>query len=71
MATHSSIHAQRNPWTEEPGRLHFMGLQRVGYDRAISLLSKGTEFLEDKINIQIIMILCETIVGIVIGIRGE
>ena len=48
-----------------------MGLQRVGYDRAISLLSKGTEFLEDKINIQIIMILCETIVGIVIGIRGE
>ena len=22
MATHSSIHAYRTPWTEEPGRLH-------------------------------------------------
>ena len=21
-----------NPWTEEPGGLQFMGLQRVGYD---------------------------------------
>ena len=21
-----------SPWTEEPGRLQFMGLQRVGYD---------------------------------------
>ena len=32
MATHSSILAWRIPWTEEPGRLQFMGLQRVGYD---------------------------------------
>ena len=31
MATHSSI-AWRIPWTEEPGGLQFMGLQRVGYD---------------------------------------
>ena len=23
-----------SPWTEEPGRLHFMGLQRVGHDWA-------------------------------------
>ena len=29
MATHSSILAWRIPWTEEPGRLQFMGLQRV------------------------------------------
>ena len=29
MATHSSIPAWRIPWTEEPGRLQFMGLQRV------------------------------------------
>ena len=29
MATHSTILAWRVPWTEEPGRLHFMGLQRV------------------------------------------
>ena len=28
MATHSSI-AWEIPWTEEPGRLQFMGLQRV------------------------------------------
>jgi len=30
MATHSSILAWRIPWTEEPGGLQFMGLQRVG-----------------------------------------
>ena len=29
MATHSSIIASRIPWTEEPGRLQSMGLQRV------------------------------------------
>ena len=27
MATHSSILASRIPWTEEPGRLQFMGSQ--------------------------------------------
>ena len=31
MATHSSIHAWIIPWTEEPGRLQFMGSQRVGH----------------------------------------
>ena len=30
MATHSSILAWSIPWTEEPGRLQSMGLQRVG-----------------------------------------
>ena len=29
--THSSILAWRIPWTEEPGRLQSMGLQRVGH----------------------------------------
>ena len=29
MATHSSVLAQRIPWTEEPGRLQPMGSQRV------------------------------------------
>ena len=29
MATHSSILAWRIPWAEEPGRLQFMGSQRV------------------------------------------
>jgi len=32
METHYSILAQRIPWTEEPGRLQPMGLQRVGHD---------------------------------------
>ena len=32
MATHSSILAQKIPWTEEPGRLQSMGSQRVGHD---------------------------------------
>ena len=29
MATHSSILAWKIPWTEEPGRLQSIGLQRV------------------------------------------
>ena len=32
MATPSSILAWRIPWTERPGGLQFMGLQRVGHD---------------------------------------
>ena len=32
MATHSSILAWRSPWTEEPGRLQSIGLQRVRDD---------------------------------------
>ena len=34
MATHSSILAWIIPWTEEPGRLQFMGSQSVGHDCA-------------------------------------
>ena len=32
MATHSSILAWRIPWTEKPGGLQTMGLQRVRHD---------------------------------------
>ena len=32
MATHSSILPWEIPWTEEPGRLQSIGLQRVGHD---------------------------------------
>ena len=32
MATHSSTLAWKIPWTEKPGRLQSMGLQRVGHD---------------------------------------
>ena len=37
MATHSSIHAWKIPWTEEPGRLQSTGSQRVGHDWATSV----------------------------------
>ena len=39
MATHSSIHAWRIPWTEEPGGLQSLGSQRVGHN----LLTKQQE----------------------------
>ena len=32
MAPHSSTLAWKIPWTEEPGRLWPMGLQRVGHN---------------------------------------
>ena len=32
MATYSSIHAWRSPWTEVPGRILSMRLQRVEHD---------------------------------------
>ena len=32
MAIHSSVHAWRIPWTEEPGGIQSMWLQRVRYD---------------------------------------
>ena len=32
MATHSSIHAWKIPWTEEPGGLQSMELQKAGHN---------------------------------------
>ena len=32
MATHSSMLPERIPWTEEPGGLQSMALQRVGHE---------------------------------------
>ena len=32
MATHSNILSWRIPWTEESGRLQFIGSQRVAHD---------------------------------------
>ena len=32
MVTHSSILGWKIPWTEKPGKLQAMGLQRVGHD---------------------------------------
>ena len=38
MTTYSSILSWRIPWTEEPGGLESIGLQRVRYDRATNTL---------------------------------
>ena len=46
MATHTSILAWRIPWTEEPGVLPSMGLQRVGYNRATNMCPTFYEPLE-------------------------
>ena len=46
MATHSNNLAWRIPWTEETGRLQFMGLQRVGHDLAIKNNKKYQKLLD-------------------------
>ena len=38
MATHSNILAWQIPWTEEPGGIQSMGLQRVRHDWANNLV---------------------------------
>ena len=43
MFTHSGILAWRIPWTEEPGRLLFMGSQRIGNDSAFHFTFKEKE----------------------------
>ena len=41
MATHSNILAWRIAWTENPGGLQSMGLQRVGHDTPVLLPGKS------------------------------
>ena len=36
MATHSSILAWEIPWTEEPGGLQSVGLERVGHNLGLT-----------------------------------
>ena len=43
MATHSSILAWEIPWTEEPGGLQSVGLQRVGHDWATKQQQQSPE----------------------------
>ena len=50
MATHSSILAWKIPWTEEPGRLQYMGSQRVGHDWETSLSFQGEEESANELN---------------------
>ena len=46
MATHSSILTWEILWTEEPGGLQFMGLQRVGHDLETKQQQQCTLFQE-------------------------
>ena len=47
MAIHSSTIAWKIPWTEEPGKLQSMGLQRVGHNSNVKDLI-STAFAVNK-----------------------
>ena len=49
METHSIILAWKIPWTEEPGGLQSMGLQRVGHDLATK---------QQQQTLQVLLLLC-------------
>ena len=46
MTTHSSSLAWRIAWTEEPGRLQSMGLQRVRHDSLVSTQHSSTAHIK-------------------------
>ena len=48
IAIHSRILAWRIPWTEEPGRLQSMRLQRVRHDRATEPVHTHTQNTGDN-----------------------
>ena len=45
MATHSSIHAWRIPWTEEPGGLPSMTLKELDITQRLTLWVKGADII--------------------------
>ena len=49
MAIHSSVLVWRIPWTEEPGGLQSMGLQRVGHDSATNTLLPASRKTTQKL----------------------
>ena len=49
MATRSSILAWNIPWTEEPGGLQSMGLQRVGHSLAHGTLPLQGAWVESLV----------------------
>ena len=51
MATHSSILAQRLPWTEEPSGLQSMRLQRVGHE-GVSMFAQWLHNIRPWLHIQ-------------------
>ena len=46
VATHSCILAGKIPWTEEPGGLQSIGLQRVGHDSVCPCMQRSLELKE-------------------------
>ena len=56
MATHSSILAWKTPWTEEPGRLQSVWLQRVGHDWAHTFKDIAWTILKSLIEIHKLII---------------
>ena len=50
MATHSSIFVWEIPWTEEPGRLKSMGLQRVEHDSNKTTVKTQSIMTNDAFN---------------------
>ena len=50
MAIHSSSLAWRIPWTEEPGGLQSLGLQRVGHFRATNTTTIGYVVAQRRVN---------------------
>ena len=44
MTTHSSILAWRIPWTEEPGELQSLGLQRLRHNLATNFHPRSVSF---------------------------
>ena len=55
MATHSSILSWEISWTEEPGRLQSMGLQRVGYE-----LATKSQYYHSKYLNKDLLFLCDS-----------
>ena len=49
MATHSSILAWRTPWTEEPGGLQSMRLQRIRHAEAYKILQSCNQNTSQQI----------------------
>ena len=50
MATHSSILAWEIPWTEEPGGLQSLGLERIRHNLVIKPSSPLFTYLESALN---------------------
>ena len=55
-ATHSSIHAWRIPWTEEPGGLQPMGSQRVGHDWVTNTYLLSYTFFVPRLTVYILKV---------------